>query len=151
MLGLFDFLRRTKAKKSPKLSPRQVRGREGERAAEKFLRREGHRIIARNVTFRQGEVDLVAVEKRTGTIVFVEVRGRDVSDGGQERVSPEESVTPAKRRRVISASKKFLMDHRLTGAAVRFDVVTVRFTDAARRVTDVRHYPGAFDVHGKLL
>jgi len=148
MLGLFDFLRR---KQTPKLSPRQARGREGEQAAEKHLKRHGHRIIARNVTYAQGEVDLVAQDRRTGTLCFVEVRSRDLTDGREAPVSPEQSVTLAKRRRVISAARKFMLDHRLTGAAVRFDVVTVRFTDAGRRNPDVRHYPSAFDANGRLM
>jgi putative endonuclease len=149
MLGLFDFLRRKE--ESPTLSPRQQRGREGEQAAEEFLKRSGHRILARNVTYRQGEVDLIAVEKRTGTLCFVEVRSRELEDGRQARVSPEESVTLAKRRRVISAARKFLLDRRLNDAAIRFDVMAVRFPDGDRLHPDVRHYPAAFDVNGRLM
>jgi putative endonuclease len=149
MLALFDFLRRKKD--ATKLSPRQLRGREGELAAEEYLKWHGYRILARNVTCSRGEVDLVVQDKRTGTICFVEVRGREEADGREARVSPEESVTLAKRRRVISAARKFMLDRHLAGAAIRFDVVTVRFAPGDRRHSDVRHYPAAFDMNGKLM
>jgi putative endonuclease len=148
-MGLFDFLRRKK--ETPRRSPRQERGHEGEAAAEAYLKRCGHRILARNVTYRQGEVDLVAQEKRTGTLCFVEVRSRDMATGREARVSPEESVTLAKRRRVISAARKFMADRHLADVGVRFDVVAVRYTDGDRQHPEVKHYPGAFDVNGKLI
>jgi putative endonuclease len=150
MLGLFDFLRRKK-EPEPKLSPRQLRGREGEAAAEVYLKHCGHRILARNVTYSRGEVDLVTQEKRSGTLCFVEVRSRDLAAGREARVSPEESVTPAKRRRVILAARKFLAERHLADVAVRFDVVAVRYTDGDRQHPEVKHYPGAFDVNGKLI
>jgi len=147
MLGIFDFLR----KKARKRTPRQATGQAGEKAAERCLRRSGYRILARNVTYRQGEVDLVAQEKRSGTVCFVEVRSRATEEGREPDVSPEESVTAAKRRRIISAAKKFLADRHATEQAARFDVVTVRFAGADRRHPEVRHYAGAFDVTGRVL
>jgi putative endonuclease len=147
MTGLFDFLRPRKAKRTA----RQETGADGERAAERFLRKHGYRILARNVTYRQGEVDLVAQEKCSGTLCFVEVRSRAVEAGASIRVTPEESVTPAKRRRVVSAAKKFLAARRALRRAVRFDVVAVRFNGADRRRPDIRHYPGAFDAAGRLI
>jgi len=149
MAGLFGFLWRRRDGK-PK-TERQQTGRRGERAAERFLAKHGYRVLARNVTYRQGEVDLVAQERATGTVCFVEVRSRRLADGQDARVEPEATVTLRKRRRVASAARKFLADRRATDRAVRFDVVTVRFDADGRGRPDVRHYPGAFDVHGRLL
>ena len=146
MMGLFDFLRRKEA------SPRTARAaaeRAGERAAERFLKKYGYRILARNVRYRQGEVDLVAEERRTGTVCFVEVRSRAVAEGEEPPVAPEETVTPAKRHRIVSVAKKFLADCRATEYRARFDVITVRFAGADRRRPDVRHYPAAFDAAGR--
>jgi len=149
MAGLFGFLRRSRGDAAK--TDRQRTGRRGERVAERFLKKHGCRILARNVTYRQGEVDLVAVEKASGTVVFVEVRSRRLREGADAHVEPEATVTPAKRRRVASAAVKFLADRRATERAVRFDVITVRFAADGRGEPDVRHYPGAFDVHGGLL
>ncbi|MBM4020169.1 MAG: YraN family protein [Planctomycetes bacterium] len=154
MFNLLSLLRRKKAK----LSPRQQAGRAAERAAERFLRKRGYRIFARNVAYPQGEVDLVAVEKRSGAVCFIEVRSRE-ADGGRPQVAPEETVTEAKRRRVIRAARRFLAQQRRgparrwepDGPPIRFDVVAVRFEGPDRTEPDIRHYPGAFDVHGRLL
>jgi len=149
MAGLFGFLRRDAG--NPARTDRQRTGRRGERVAERFLKRHGCRILARNVTYRQGEVDLVALEKDTRTVVFVEVRSRRLAENEDAVVEPEETVTRAKRRRVASAATTFLADRHATGRAVRFDVITVRFAADGRGKPDVRHYPGAFDVRGNLL
>jgi putative endonuclease len=155
MFDILGFLRRKKARRTP----RQQTGRAAEHAAERFLRKHGYRILARNVTYTQGEVDLVAVEKRTGALCFVEVRSRAEADG-DPRVAPEETVTPAKRRRIIRASRRFLGDRRAPGiprwaeaytGTIRFDVIAVRFQGADRKQPDIRHYPGAFDFRGRLL
>ena len=148
MAGLFGFLRRDHGDAK---TPRQKTGRRGERAAERHLKRHGYRILARNVTYRQGEVDLVALQKATGTVCFVEVRSRVLAEDEDAVVEPEETVTLRKRRRVASAARKFLSDRRATDRPVRFDVIAVRFAADGRGRPDVRHYPGAFDVRGNLL
>ena len=145
MLGLFDFLRRETRKRTP----RRETGDAAEQEAERFLRKHGFRIVDRNVTYPQGEVDLVAVEKNSGALCFVEVRSRTLADGKEPQVTPEETVTPAKRRRVVSAARKFLSQRRAAGRAMRFDVITVRFAAADPRDPDIRHYPAAFDAAGR--
>jgi putative endonuclease len=145
MLGFFDFLHHKPAKRTAK----QETGDAGERAAARFLRRSGYRILARNVRYPQGEVDLVALEKRAGTLCFVEVRSRALEEGENPRIALEETVTVAKRRKVIRAAHCFMKQHAGSDPAVRFDVVVVRFDGEDRRRPEVRHYPGAFDATGK--
>ena len=161
MVNLFGFLRKKTSGRahrpaaSPRgeqagLAPHQKTGRAGERAAERFLKRRGYRILARNVSYRQGEVDLVALDKRSGALCFVEVRSRA---GADPLVSPEESVTLRKRRRIVSAARKFIAD-RSRGAGsdcpARFDIVAVRFADSDRKHPEISHYPAAFDATGVL-
>jgi len=147
MLGLFDFLRR----KVRKRTPRRQTGDAAEQAAERFLRKNGFRIIQRNVTYPRGEVDLVAVEKHSGALCFVEVRSRAVTDGRQPPISPEETVTLAKRRRIILAAQRFIRERRAANRIIRFDVIAVRFAGEDRAKPDIRHYPGAFDARGRVL
>jgi putative endonuclease len=147
MFDLFGFLHR----KLPKRTAKQETGDAGERAAARFLRRCGYRILARNVRYPQGEVDLVALEKRAGTLCFVEVRSRALEDGENPRIAPEETITPAKRRKVIRAAHCFMKQHAGSDPTVRFDVVVVRFAGEDRRRPEVRHYPGAFDASGRTL
>ena len=147
MLGLLDFLRR----KTRKLTPRRRTGDAAEQAAARFLRKQGFRIVARNVTYPRGEVDLVAVEKNSGALCFVEVRSRTVAEGKDPQVSPEETVTPAKRRRIILAATRFVRERRAAERVIRFDVIAVRFAGEDRKSPDIRHYPGAFDARGRVL
>ena len=53
------------------LSPKQV-GALGEKVAGEYLRRQGMKIVARNVTRKTGEIDVVAREGKT--LHFVEVK-----------------------------------------------------------------------------
>src|SRR5215813_2305524 len=72
-------------RKAPRLAPmsaaRQQFGELGERIAERWLRRQGWRVVQRR--FRNGHCDIDLVVEREGTIVFVEVkarRGREFGD-----------------------------------------------------------------------
>ncbi len=108
------------------------------------------RIEARNFRARGGEIDIVA---RDGDVlVFVEVRFREEGTHG----APEESVTSAKRRRIVSAARAYLatLAH-ADWREARFDVVAVDGrrpeVPGARDSAAIRHYRGAFDAKGKIL
>lgn len=105
-------------------------GREAERRAEKLLRRRGYRILARNVTYRRGELDLVALDGEV--LVFVEVRSRKNDRFG----GAVASISATKRQRLRHAATVYLAKHP-TDAPVRFDVVA--FTGDR-----VEHLIGAF-------
>ena len=96
---------------------RQQFGADGERAAERFLRRRGFTIVERNYRCPLGEVDLIALDGRT--VVFVEVKTRRHAGAG----SPYDAVDPRKQRQIVRAAECYLDAHRLHDRAVRFDVV----------------------------
>lgn len=88
------------------------------------MRRAGLRVLARNWRCRHGEIDLVAEEGRT--LVFAEVRyRRDERFGGAA-----ESVTAAKRARLVAAARLYLM--RRPDAECRFDVLLLDALEASR-------------------
>jgi putative endonuclease len=82
-----------------------------------LMRGYGLRILERNWHCRHGEIDLVAEEG--GTLVFAEVRLRNARSFG----GAAESVTAAKRARLVAAARLYLM--RKPGANCRFDVLLV--------------------------
>jgi putative endonuclease len=82
-----------------------------------FLRGRGVRILDRNWHCRHGEIDLIAED--SGTLVFAEVRMRSGTAFG----GAGESITSAKRARLIAAARLYLM--RRPEAACRFDVFLV--------------------------
>jgi putative endonuclease len=114
-------------------------GDRGERAAARFLRRRGMRILTRGYRTRYGEIDLIA---RDGDIlVFVEVKSR-------RRGVPAEAVTPEKQRRITVASLHFLRKHGLLDVRSRFDIVAIIWPDE-RGDPQIEHIPNAFEAVGR--
>ena len=96
---------------------KQVLGKRGEAFAARYLRERGAEIIAANVTYRVGEIDLIARES-DGTIVFVEVKTRANSSYGVA-----EAVTPQKLARLRKAAAQWLDGKPLS--EVRVDVIAL--------------------------
>lgn len=95
-------------------------GHSGEKAAARFLQRQGYKILVRNYRVRWGEIDLVC--RHEGVLVFVEVKTRSEGSWG----SPAEAVTHGKQRRLVRAARSYLSELDVQGMPVRFDVVEVR-------------------------
>lgn len=121
---------------SAKRAGRRRLGRFGEAVAEAFLRRQGYEIVERNWRCRQGELDLVG--RQGGDWVFVEVRCRR----GDLCGSAEESVTPAKQRRLLHLAEAYLQAHGLEDVSWRIDVVAVK-VDRTGRPAQVTLLPAA--------
>ena len=117
-------------------------GTRSERAAEAHLRREGMRVVARNVVAGGGEIDLVAVEGRT--VVFVEVRSTEDEDLSR----PNESVDSVKQAKVSEAAVGFLKAKRLLDHQARFDVLLVSWPPGAREPR-IEHVRQAFQAVGR--
>jgi putative endonuclease len=118
-------------------------GTRSERAASRFLRRHGYRILARNYTCPHGELDLVALDH--GCIVFIEVRSTETADAAR----PAASVDHAKQQRLTNLALHFLQTHGLLGRPARFDVLAVRWP-ANQREPDIVHHPNAFEAIGRF-
>src|SRR5271163_950312 len=94
-------------------------GRRGERAAEKYLRRNGYRIVARNFRAAGAEIDIVAMDG--DTLVFVEVKTRRSREAG----APEEAVDERKQKQIRRAAEIFATRYRADEVTMRFDVIAV--------------------------
>lgn len=132
------------APESPARKPwwRRWFGDRSERAAARFLRRLGCRILARNYRCSHGELDLVA--EQAGCIIFVEVR----STGGLDAERPALSVDNAKQRRLTRLALHYLRQHRLLDYPARIDVITVTWPPG-QRDPRIGHYPQAFEAAGR--
>lgn len=95
-------------------------GRVGEDIACSLVIENSLLVLARNVRYPDGEIDIVA--RDGATTVFVEVKWRRNDELG----SPAEAVTPRKRARVIRAARRWMAENRGGAAAVRFDVIAIR-------------------------
>jgi putative endonuclease len=89
-----------------------------ETAALDFLRRQRMRLVARNITCRGGEIDLV-MRDRDDTLVFVEVRAR----AGNRYGGAAASIGAYKQRRILLAARYFLAARGGSASPCRFDAV----------------------------
>lgn len=112
-------------------------GARGERAAARFLKGKGYRILATNWRCEGGEVDIIA--RHGEWLVFTEVKTRQ-----DEFVTPEEQVHTFKEGRMRHAADVYLTRFRGNPPLVRFDVVAVIWPSEARRPT-IRHLEHAFE------
>lgn len=148
-------------------------GSRSERAAARYLRQQGLRILTRNYSCRQGEIDLIAAEvsNKSRTIVFVEVRSTE--EGSLE--DRAESVDLAKQTRITNTALDFLRRRRLLDCSARFDVLILSWSNVPevgqpsnsgpaqqehaslfrqrtsrprRGEPAIRHYPHAFEAVG---
>jgi putative endonuclease len=137
-LGLSTLLARVRAA----WQRHQALDRRGERAAERFVRRLGYKIVARRQRSRLGELDLVAVDGRT--VVFIEVKTRRSHDAGH----PAEAVGPEKQQKLTRLALAYLKRHDLLEHSARFDVLAVTWPDSARK-PKIEHYQNAFPAVGR--
>ena len=94
-------------------------GRVGEDLAARYLEDRGWRIVARNVRYREGEIDIVAA--RAGLLACVEVKTRRSRAFG----TPAEAVTWRKQKTIRSMAARFLSEQRPHADEVRFDVMDI--------------------------
>ena len=113
------------------------KGRQGQKLAEKFLRKRGLHILARNVNTGPAEIDLVARDRRV--LVFVEVRSR----WSESDVQPEETVNLRKQQRLVRGALAYMKFRGWEDRPGRFDVVAV---DGFADPPVIRYFPDAFSV-----
>lgn len=143
-------------------------GRRGEKAAADYLRKQGYRVMARNIRARWGEIDIVALAPDGHTVVVVEVKSRDLSsqpakvpvapngsageasssEGSDEinsssGILPEWHVNRDKQRKLSGLAATMARRLGWSDRPMRFDVIGVDWLTAGR--PRVRHYVGAFE------
>lgn len=87
----------------------------GEDFTEKYLKKNGYKILSRNFHSRFGEIDIIAKNKTY--IIFVEVKTR--SEGAI--YSPREAVDYYKQQKCIKTAEYYLVNNE-TNLQPRFDV-----------------------------
>jgi putative endonuclease len=116
--------------------PRHRLGRKGERAAARFLRQRGYTILRRNVRYRYGELDLIAL--RDDVVAFVEVRTRRQGT----HADLFRSIDRAKQHRLYRAACAVIKRYHLSNRHLRFDIITILWPEGKR--PDIQHHPKAF-------
>jgi putative endonuclease len=102
-----------------RLNAKDALGRRGEQIAAEYLQREGFRILDRNWRCAEGEIDIVAADRRV--LVACEVKTRSGTGYG----TPIEAVTRQKRSRLRRLAVQWVLAHGVLFDEVRVDVVGV--------------------------
>lgn len=91
-----------------------------ERRAVEFLITQGITILDLNFSLREGEIDIICLDK--DTYVFVEVKYRkNISYG-----FPNEAVTPAKQKKICKVAARYIEIKKLPiDGSFRFDVISI--------------------------
>ena len=131
------------------LFSRQNIGKYGEKLAARYLKKNGYRIVGKNLHFGKNELDLIA--KNKDFLAFVEVKTRSY-DGTQdvEANRPALAVDMDKRLRTVQAAKAYLRAHP-THLCPRLVVVEV-YLDRQNRLKPfkIHHIEAAFAANGKI-
>ena len=98
-------------------------GDKGEKLARDFIKKKGYRIIETNFRCREGEIDIVARKK--DYLVFIEVRTKTSIDYG----SPEESITSAKKEKLVASALSYIDAHKKLPDFWRIDFVAVELDE----------------------
>lgn len=108
----------------------------GEKLATDFLKKKGYHIRETNFRCKQGEIDIITEKK--DSLVFVEVRTKTSNDFG----SPEESVTHAKKEKLIASALTYITTHQNLPPSWRIDFVAVEL-DQKGKATRIELFENA--------
>jgi putative endonuclease len=108
----------------------------GEQLATDHLTGLGLRVLTRNWRCRYGELDVIAVDPTTCTVVFVEVKTRTGDGFG----GLAQAVTEQKLRRLRRLASWWLATQDRSWAGIRIDVIGVRV--GRRRTPEIIHLQG---------
>ena len=98
-------------------------GKEGEKLAADFLKRQGYKILRLNYKTKLGEIDIIAQDK--DTLCFIEVKTRQSDKFGL----PQEAVSWRKQAKVSKTAIIYLKENKLLDKKARFDVVSALNSD----------------------
>ena len=111
---------------------KQEIGKLGEDIAVNYLKQKGYKILDRNFECRQGELDIIAIDKNE--MVFIEVKTRTSNRYG----TPSESVNKIKQKHMLQTIKYYLYTRNLNDEFVRIDVIEVYIKDNLYKVNHIK-------------
>lgn len=104
------------------VTTKKDRGKKGEDLAISFLKKKKYKIEERNFFGRNGEIDIIAYDKKRKERVFVEVKYRINDSFGY----PEDAVDENKMNKMSRAIYKYLDEKKIREKDWRIDCVAIR-------------------------
>ncbi len=119
-------------KSSPK-NDRSAIGKEGEKLAQAYLKKNGYQIIETNYRYGRGEIDIIA--EINNMLVFVEVKTKKHGDFGD----PINWVRRGKQRQIGTVARGYLYEKNITDKDCRFDVITLTWEAGAYKINHIEN------------
>lgn len=126
-------------------------GRYGEKLASRYLKKNGYKILEKNLHVSHNEIDIIATDKEY--IVFVEVKTRssNANDPYLAFGTPASAVTLNKQRRTIAAANQYLYGSekktKHQKKQPRMDVIEVLLDKQSNKLIKINHIINAFGVN----
>ena len=125
------------------LTRQRLIGNAGERAASKYLKRRGYKILERNYIECGHEIDIIAENK--DFICFVEVKSRTEGVDETRFPRPAAAVNQKKQRAIITASRLYCAKSQAKEKKFRFDVAEVYLTKKGK-ISKINYMENAFSL-----
>lgn len=117
---------------------KQIIGKLGEDLAYQYLQKNNYKIIERNFTCRQGEIDIVAKDNKKKELVLIEVKTRTNFKYG----NPCEAVNKQKKKHIYYAGQYYIYKNRIKNIPIRLDVIEIYIKNGTYHLN---HIENAFD------
>jgi putative endonuclease len=114
----------------------RLKGNEGEKIAEEYLRKRGYEIMVKNHQTRFGEIDIVA--SQGDTLRFVEVKFKQTEQFG----TPEEMIGKNKLNQVRRTAEMYLLTN--PDIAKKFDKYQIDAICIVEETGRVTHYENIY-------
>lgn len=118
----------------------------GEKAARRFLRRNGYRIVKKNFVADSHEIDIIAMSK--DTLAFVEVKTRTIGKKNPNEPRPASSVDKEKQRGIIKAAR-FYTAYYPCNKKKRFDIIEVYVNHINEKysLAEIKHLKNTYNLN----
>lgn len=107
-------------------------GKLGEDLACKYLQNKGYKILERNFEAKQGEIDIIALDKEE--LVFIEVKTRSNILYGK----PAEAVNKVKQNHLIKTIEYYIYSRHLEDEFIRIDIIEIYLWKNKYRVNHIK-------------
>ena len=131
---LGDFILK-KSSGNRRQSAHLITGKQGEKVAANYLKKNGYKIVDRNYHCKFGEIDIIALEG--DLLTFIEIKTRS----SREHIPPEFTVTKHKQSKIKRSALHYLGKHGIENRDCRFDIVAITLEKGKK---DIVLYKNAF-------
>lgn len=111
---------------------KQETGKSGEEIASEYLEQNGYIILERNFRCKQGEIDIIALDKEE--IVFIEVKTRKNKHYGLA----SEAVNKQKKKHLMNSIKYYTYIRNLQDDFIRIDVIEIYIQNKKIKINHIK-------------